>query len=200
MWNLWHINFEGYFHLGNRKKILAPKYFVPSNIINYAWNLNSSNTNSMCPYLPSTFLLFLDSTWFFALWLSCCSWLGHQNKKTILSWCICKRRFAHPQAAQVWNQMAAARWTHREHFYQCSLWKDLGEKGDLYFLFFFFLIKKEELKKKLFCRSSFIRRTMPKFFPVMEAYKRPRAIKGVFLHQNLPKDLAGSQPITNLDN
>lgn len=198
MWNLWHINFEGYCHLGNWKKILAPKHAVPSNIINYAWNLNSSNTNSVCPYLPSTFLLFLDSTCFFALWLSCCSWLGHQNKKTILLGCIYKRCFAHPQAVQVWNQMAATRYTHGEHFYQCSLWKDMGEKGDLYFLF---LNLKQRTKEKLFCLSSFIRTTTPKFFQVTEACKRPHAIKGVFFLQNLPpKGLGGSWPITNLDN
>lgn len=39
---------------------------------------------------------------------------------------------------------------------------------------------------------------MLKVLQVIEAYKRPRAIKSVFLQQVFPKDLPGSQPKTSL--
>lgn len=88
-----------------QKKILAPKRLVPSNFINYIWSLNTNRTSS---YFLSTFLLFLNSTGFFAHWLGCCSWLRHQNKNTILLGCICERCFARPQAVKVWNQMGSS--------------------------------------------------------------------------------------------
>lgn len=52
----------------------------------------------------------------------------------------------------------------------------------------FFLIKKEELKKSYSAS------------PVLLGELCPSSNHGVFLHQNLPKDLAGSWPTTNLDN
>lgn len=143
-----------------QKKILAPKHLVLSNFINYIWSLN---TNRTCPYFLSTFLLFLNSTGVFARWLGCRSWLRHQNKNTILLWCICKRCFARPQAVQVWNQMGSSQMYTQRAFLPVfpgllTLERPGWKRGSVPP----FLLKKE-LKKKYFASPVLLEELHPSF-------------------------------------
>lgn len=116
-----------------QKKILAPKRLVPSNFINYIWSLNTNRTSS---YFLSTFLLFLNSTGFFAHWLGCCSDSGTRTRTPFSSGAFVRDALPVLKLWKSETRWAAAKCTHREHFYQCSwifsLWKVLDEKEDLY--------------------------------------------------------------------
>ena len=175
------------------KKRLAPKHFVPSNIVNYARNLNRSNTNSVCPYLPSTFF-FVPKQHLIFCCLAQLLLLTRAPEQDDHSPPVRPQAPCCPSAgcASLESDGSSQMCTQRALLPALTL-ETLGwERRSV----LFFLIKKEELKKNYSSAPVLLEELRLSF----SRWQRPPAVKGVFLHQNRPKDLAGSRPITSSDN